>query len=93
MWEAGLLDEVRAPGRRGPAEGRTAARALGYRQVLAQLAGRLSEAEAGEDDHGATRRFARRQDSWFHRDDRIHWLDHADPDRVDRHTGSARPAS
>ncbi|MEU9127729.1 tRNA (adenosine(37)-N6)-dimethylallyltransferase MiaA [Kitasatospora sp. NPDC048540] len=74
MWQAGLLDEVRALELAGLREGRTAARALGYQQVLAHFAGECTEDEAKAETVRATRRFARRQESWFRRDDRIHWL-------------------
>ncbi|MFJ1795968.1 tRNA (adenosine(37)-N6)-dimethylallyltransferase MiaA [Kitasatospora griseola] len=82
MWEAGLLDEVRALERVGLREGLTASRALGYQQVLAFFARECTEDEAREETVRATRRFARRQESWFRRDARIHWLDRpegADP--------------
>jgi tRNA dimethylallyltransferase len=65
MWQQGFVDEVRALVERGLREGRTAHRALGYRQVLDHLDGALSEAEARERTITGTRRFARRQDSWF----------------------------
>ncbi|MFI9274795.1 tRNA (adenosine(37)-N6)-dimethylallyltransferase MiaA [Kitasatospora sp. NPDC052896] len=74
MWEAGLLDEVRALEAVGLREGLTASRALGYQQVLAHFAGECGEAEARAETVRATKRFARRQESWFRRDDRIHWL-------------------
>ncbi|MFF4652487.1 tRNA (adenosine(37)-N6)-dimethylallyltransferase MiaA [Streptomyces sp. NPDC001380] len=74
MWEAGLLDEVRTLEAAGLREGRTASRALGYQQVLAHFAGECEEDEAREETVRATRRFARRQESWFRRDPRIHWL-------------------
>ncbi|MCK8675866.1 tRNA (adenosine(37)-N6)-dimethylallyltransferase MiaA [Streptomyces lichenis] len=74
MWEAGLVDEVRALESRGLREGRTACRALGYQQVLAALAGECGEDEARAETVRATKRFARRQDSWFRRDPRVHWL-------------------
>ncbi|MCD0484677.1 tRNA (adenosine(37)-N6)-dimethylallyltransferase MiaA [Streptacidiphilus sp. ASG 303] len=74
MWEAGLLDEVRTLEAAGLREGRTASRALGYQQVLAHFAGECGEDEAREETVRATRRFARRQESWFRRDPRIHWL-------------------
>lgn len=80
MWEAGLVDEVRALEERGLREGRTAARALGYQQVLAALAGEYGEREARDETVRATKRFARRQDSWFRRDPRVHWLSGALPD-------------
>ncbi|GGO91484.1 tRNA dimethylallyltransferase [Wenjunlia tyrosinilytica] len=74
MWEAGLVGEVRALERVGLRAGRTASRALGYQQVLAQLAGECSQEEARAETVRATKRFARRQDSWFRRDPRVHWL-------------------
>ncbi|MDG4818083.1 tRNA (adenosine(37)-N6)-dimethylallyltransferase MiaA [Micromonospora sp. WMMD956] len=79
MWADGLVDEVRGLLDRGLPEGRTASRALGYQQVLRFLAGELTEAEAHDETIRATRRFVRRQRSWFRRDPRIHWLDSADP--------------
>ena len=80
MWAAGLIDEVRALERRGLRQGRTAGRALGYQQVLRHLAGDCSEVQAKADTIQATRRFVRRQRSWFRRDPRVIWLDGQDPD-------------
>ncbi len=74
MWERGLVDEVRRLERAGLREGRTASRALGYAQVLAYLAGECSEDEAAAQANQATRRFVRRQESWFRRDPRIVWI-------------------
>lgn len=74
MWAAGLLDEVRDLEAKGLRDGLTASRALGYQQVLAHFAGDCTEDEAKAETVRATRRFARRQESWFRRDDRIHWL-------------------
>ncbi len=74
MWQAGLLDEVRALEAVGLREGRTASRALGYQQILAHFAGECTEDEARAETVRATKRFARRQDSWFRRDPRVHWL-------------------
>jgi len=83
MWEAGLVDEVRELVVQGLREGRTANRALGYQQVLAFLAGSITEDEAREQTVTGTRRFARRQDSWFRKDPRITWVRWDDPARVD----------
>ena len=83
MWADGLVDEVRALVAEGLPEGRTASRALGYQQVLRFLAGELTEAEAHEETVRATRRFVRRQRSWFRRDPRVHWLDAASPAFLD----------
>jgi tRNA dimethylallyltransferase len=75
MWEQGLVDEVQRLERHGLREGRTASRALGYQQVLAHLDGACSAEQARADTVRATRRFVRRQRTWFRRDDRITWLD------------------
>ncbi|MGW8991861.1 tRNA (adenosine(37)-N6)-dimethylallyltransferase MiaA [Streptomyces zhihengii] len=83
MWEAGLVDEVRALEAAGLREGRTASRALGYQQVLAALAGERSDQQAREDTVRTTKRFARRQDSWFRRDPRVCWLSGAAEDRAE----------
>ncbi|MET3984971.1 tRNA (adenosine(37)-N6)-dimethylallyltransferase MiaA [Streptomyces sp. PvR034] len=83
MWEDGLVEEVRALEAQGLREGITASRALGYQQVLDALAGRCTEAEAKAETVRATKRFARRQDSWFRRDPRVHWLSGAAADRAE----------
>jgi tRNA dimethylallyltransferase len=66
---------VRGLEQAGLREGRTASQALGYAQVLRFLAREWSQDEAREQTVKATRRFARRQDSWFRRDPRVIWLD------------------
>ncbi len=78
----GFLDEVALLAARPKGMGRTATQALGYRQLLAHLAGEASLDDALQDAIIATRRFARRQRSWFARDPRIEWFDASDPDRV-----------
>ncbi|MGW5009250.1 tRNA (adenosine(37)-N6)-dimethylallyltransferase MiaA [Streptomyces parvulus] len=83
MWEAGLVEEVRALEAQGLREGRTASRALGYQQVLAALAGDCTLDEARAETVRATKRFARRQDSWFRRDPRVHWLSGGVADRTE----------
>ncbi len=75
MFAAGLVAETRALAARGLREGRTASRALGYQQVLAALDGPGDLAAAAVETVRATRRFVRRQRSWFRRDRRVHWLD------------------
>ncbi len=74
MWAAGFEDEVRALAAVGLRGGKTASRALGYQQVLRALDGEWTAAQAREETARATRRFARRQESWFRRDPRIAWL-------------------
>jgi len=90
MWAAGLVDEVVRLAERGLREGVTASRALGYRQVLELLDGLIDESEAQRRTVVATRRFARRQDSWFRQDARISWLAHDRPDLVDAALGAVR---
>jgi len=78
MFAAGLVEEVRGLLERGLREGRTAARALGYAQVIEALdvgGGAEAVAQARERTFIGTRRYVRRQRSWFRRDHRIHWLD------------------
>lgn len=83
MWDDGLVDEVRSLEGQGLRDGLTASRALGYAQVLRQLTGDMTEAEAKADTARATRRFARRQDTWFRRDRRVRWLAYDRPDLVE----------
>jgi tRNA dimethylallyltransferase len=91
MFAAGLTEEVRELERRGLREGRTASRALGYQQVLAAFDGDHDLAAAAEQTARATRRFVRRQRSWFRRDARITWLDGARADLADAALRLARP--
>ena len=88
MFAAGFVEEVEALLARGLADGRTASRAIGYREVIGYLAGDRTLAEAIEQTTVATRRFARRQDSWFRKDPRIVWVAHDDPDRVEKAVGA-----
>jgi tRNA dimethylallyltransferase len=83
MWAAGFVDEVAALAADGLREGPTASRALGYAQVLAQFDGELSPEEARERTVATTRRFVRRQRSWFRRDATISWFEAARPDLAD----------
>ena len=75
MWQAGLEAEVKDLVHQGLRDGMTASRALGYQQMLRHLDGELTLDQARQDTVKATRRFARRQESWFRRDPRIRWLD------------------
>jgi len=83
MFAGGFVDEVGSLLARGLEEGRTARRAIGYREVVGLLAGDRTLAEAMDRTKAATRRFSRRQDGWFRKDERILWIDHDDPDRVE----------
>lgn len=74
MWEQGLVDEVRALRRRGLEEGVTAGRAIGYAQALGQITGTLTEEDAIAQTQALTRRYARRQVSWFKRYPDLEWL-------------------
>ena len=78
MWTAGLVDEVRSLVPAGLERGITASRAIGYAQALGQLRGELSEADAVAETQRLTRRYARRQVSWFRRYPDAVWADAAD---------------
>jgi tRNA dimethylallyltransferase len=82
MFHGGFVGEVARLLEEGLAEGRTAGRAIGYREVAAYLAGELSLDEARERTVNATRRFSRRQDAWFRKDPRVVWLRYDDPGLV-----------
>jgi tRNA dimethylallyltransferase len=92
MFETGLVEEVERLLDEGLTEGRTASRAIGYREVAAYLSGELSLDAARERTLVATRRFARRQWSWLRRDPRIVWVAYDDPDRADRAVAAVRGA-
>lgn len=77
MFADGLVDEVRTLRTRGLRDGVTAARALGYAQVLADLDAGGDGSAAQEPTFIGTRRYVRRQRSWFRRDHRVAWLDGA----------------
>jgi tRNA dimethylallyltransferase len=75
MWQQGFVAEVRDLEHRGLRSGLTSSRALGYAQVLRFLAGEWDQSQALAETIRATKRFARRQESWFRRDPRVTWLD------------------
>jgi tRNA dimethylallyltransferase len=79
MFEDGFVDEVKSL-EKNLRLGKTAFRALGYSQVLSLLVGEITEDEAITLTINATKKFARRQLSWFRRDPLIHWLDATSPD-------------
>jgi tRNA dimethylallyltransferase len=83
MFTDGLVGEVRTLLGRGLRDGVTAARALGYAQVIHDLDSGGDGSAAREPTFVGTRRYVRRQRSWFRRDHRITWLDGADTDNVD----------
>jgi len=74
MWEQGLVTEAEKLMAAGITQGVTAQRALGYAQVIAQIEGKVTEEEAKEETKRATRQYARRQETWFSRDERITWI-------------------
>jgi tRNA dimethylallyltransferase len=76
MWESGLIAEVETLVGQGLREGVTAQKALGYAQVLQMLDGVLTSDQAQEETKRVTRQYIRRQDTWFSRDSRLHWLGH-----------------
>ena len=93
MWEQGLLAEVEGLLEVGLRDGFTASRAIGYSQAVAVLDGRLTSEQAREETAQATRRYARRQESWFRPDPRVAWLDAEAPDLAGRALGVVREAA
>jgi tRNA dimethylallyltransferase len=79
MFAQGLVDEVRGLLTQGLREGRTARRALGYPQVIDLLDTRIDRVRAEDEIVLGTRRFARRQQRWFHRDPRTNWREATAP--------------
>lgn len=75
MIEAGLIDEVTSLLRGGFRNALTAQQAIGYKEIVRYLDGEITKQQAIDDIKQATRRYAKRQLSWFKRDDSIVWLD------------------
>lgn len=75
MFEAGLLDEVRGLLARGYREALTAAQAIGYKELVPVVEEEADLGRAVEDIKRATRRYAKRQLTWFRGDPRVRWLD------------------
>lgn len=84
MWEKGLVAEVRALIPNGLRESKTASVAIGYAQALGFIDEELTREEAIASTVQLTQRYARRQVSWFKRDDRIRWLEAMDADVLDQ---------
>jgi tRNA dimethylallyltransferase len=86
MFDEGLVEEVCRLLEQGLREGVTASRALGYAQVIAALDDPDRDAallRVREQTFAATRRYVRRQRSWFRRDHRIRWIDAASADAAE----------
>ena len=75
MMRLGLVEEVRALMASGLTEGSTAMQALGYKEIIAALNGKISMNEAVEAIKQGSRNYAKRQMTWFRRDERVHWLE------------------
>ena len=78
MWQQGLVQEAESLIPFGIRDGKTSSRAIGYSQALSQIDGEFTEQEAVADTVRLTQKYARRQMSWFKRDERINWLDYQD---------------
>jgi tRNA dimethylallyltransferase len=74
MWAKGFIAEVDGLLERGILAGRTARAAIGYAQIIDYRLGKVSESDAMAETKRATRAFARRQETWFSRDERIRWI-------------------
>jgi len=79
MWEKGLLTEIENLVGLGLRDSKTARQAIGYAQALKQIDGEVSQEDAIAETIQLTRRYARRQMSWFRRDPRINWFDYQEP--------------
>lgn len=90
MWQHGLVAEVEGLLEHGLREAKTAKRAIGYAQALAQLDGDVTQEDAIADTVRLTQKYARRQMSWFRRDQRINWLDYQDKQRLDKAVALAK---
>ncbi len=74
MWAKGFAREVSTLMTKGLEQSGTAKKALGYMQIMNYLNGESDEAFAKEETKRVTRAYARRQETWFSRDERIKWL-------------------
>ena len=74
MLEAGLIEEIQALLRSGVPEKCTAMQAIGYKEFVAALKGECTIGEAADQVRQASRRYAKRQLTWFRRNQKIHWL-------------------
>lgn len=90
MWQQGIVEEARALIPAGIREGKTSSRAIGYAQALQQIDGSLTQDEAIAQTAQLTSRYARRQMSWFRRDERIHWFDYQQENLLDAVLASIR---
>ena len=88
MLDAGLVDEVRTLLDRGLRRALTASRAIAYPEIVAHLGGATTLQEARGHIVRNTRRFARRQMSWFRADPRIRWFDGTDTERAGEEIGA-----
>jgi tRNA dimethylallyltransferase len=92
MWDDGLRAETEGLLGAGLRDGMTASRAIGYNQAIAVIDGLIDEHRARSETAQATRRYARRQESWFRPDPRIVWLDALADDLVDQALNAVRGA-
>jgi tRNA dimethylallyltransferase len=84
MWEMGLVAEVEKLLDEGLAHGVTARKALGYAQIMEAINGEMTFEAAKSEIKRLTKRYARKQESWFRRDPKMIWLSAAQPDLVER---------
>ena len=92
MLEAGLLEEIQSLFSSGLPEKSTAMQAIGYKEFVDALAGRISTEEAADQVRQSSRRYAKRQLTWFRRNTSMHWLTRTDEEGVDKILISLRHA-
>ncbi|WP_404290166.1 tRNA (adenosine(37)-N6)-dimethylallyltransferase MiaA [Glutamicibacter arilaitensis] len=93
MDRMGLAEEVAELLSHGLREGKTASRAIGYQQYTDYLDGKIDRGQAIEDTIVATRKFARRQLTWFNADPRVNWLNPKEPGLLAKALQLLSPAS
>lgn len=90
MLKQGLLDEIRSLLSEGISEKSTAMQAIGYKEFLGALSGKCSLEEAVSQVQQSSRKYAKRQLTWFRRNERIHWLRRSQTDGTAEILGKAR---
>ena len=78
MLEAGLMNEIKALLASGIPGNCTAMQAIGYKEFVAALEGRCTIEEAANDVRQSSRRYAKRQLTWFRRNKEMNWLTRRD---------------
>ena len=90
MLRQGLMDEIRGLLESGIPANATAMQAIGYKEFVDALAGKITVAEAAAQVQQSSRRYAKRQLTWFRRNQEMHWLIRRSGDNFDEILEKAR---